>query len=73
VELLKINLERVKLLEHSKGVYSTHKPPLTLYWEFYRSLRELENSKGEVSDVLQEISERFQESSKDDSTENSQA
>ena len=43
IELIKAYGERVKLLQINPGVYSTHNPPLFLYWIFYRALKEVEN------------------------------
>lgn len=42
LELIKAYGERIKLLEISPGVYSTHDPPLFLYWIFYRALKAVE-------------------------------
>jgi hypothetical protein len=45
LELIKAYGERIKLLEINPGVYSTHDPPLFLYWTFFRALKEVEEGK----------------------------
>jgi len=55
IELLKTYGEHVKLLEISKGVYSTHEPPLFLYWIFFRSLRDIDEGETDLSPEIKKL------------------
>ncbi len=54
VELLKINLDRVKLLEHSKGMYATHDSPMILYYKFFQWLRNIEYGEHDLPEDIRE-------------------
>jgi len=55
IELIKAYGERIKLLEINRGVYSTHDPPLFLYWIFYRALKEIEGGKPDLPSEIKKL------------------
>ncbi len=52
IQLMKVNLERVRLLEVSKGVYATHEQPMILYWKFFQWLRKVDAG---LSDLQRDV------------------
>ena len=55
LELIKTYGERIKLLEINPGVYSTHDPPLFLYWVFYRALKEVDEGKNDLPPEIKKL------------------
>lgn len=55
IELIRAYGERIKLLQINPGVYSTHDPPLFLYWVFYRALREVEDGNQDLPREIKKL------------------
>jgi len=55
LELIKQYGERIKLLEVNQGVYSTYDPPLFLYWNFFRAIRDVEEGKATMPPDIEKL------------------